>query len=127
MTSPDEAEPAGIECPHWCLGLHRAGLAHISAEARIGDLLLELIRYPEDERVYLSMLERTEGGRFLVVPMSVVPLIATVALRLAAPVAVSALELASPMGRRADLAGPSASGEQGSTRPPEQPFDPGRS
>lgn len=71
-------------CPAWCLGNHREEVEHHSARVRVGDLVAELIRYPNNPQVYLSLLEPDAGGRYLLVPMSVVPLIATVAQRLSA-------------------------------------------
>lgn len=75
---------SGGDCPGWCLGAHREGYEHHSARTRLGTLVAELIRYPEDPQVYLSLLESQAGGRYLLVPMEVVPLIATAALRLVA-------------------------------------------
>lgn len=88
MTLPVEPDPAAVmpPCPGWCLGMHGGNGAHVSAEGRVGDLLVEVIRYPEDERVYVSLLDLDEGGRFLTVPIAVVPLIATTVLRLMAHV-----------------------------------------
>ena len=69
-------------CPVWCLGGHSAAVEHHSARALVGGLLVEVIQYPGDERVYLSLLEPHDGGSFFVLPTSVVPLIATTALSL---------------------------------------------
>jgi hypothetical protein len=78
------APAAADRCPAWCLGEHREEIEHHSARVPVGDLVAELIRYPDSPQVYLSLLEPDEGGRYLLLPMSVVPLIATVALRLSA-------------------------------------------
>ena len=72
------------DCPEWCLGAHREGYEHHSARTRLGGLVAELIWYPDDGQVYLSLLEARAGGRYLLVPMEVVPHIATAALRLVA-------------------------------------------
>lgn len=78
---------ATVDCPGWCRRAHRDDGEHVSAEAPIGDrLLLEVLQYPGDEQMYVSLLEVDEGGRYFTLPMTVVPLIATAALRLTAPV-----------------------------------------
>lgn len=71
-------------CPAWCVREHRDEIEHHSVRVPVGDLVAELIQYPDSPQVYLSLLEPDEGGRYLLVPMSTVPLIATVALRLSA-------------------------------------------
>lgn len=71
-------------CPSWCLGSHRPDSEHHSARTRVGDLVAELLRYPEDPRVYLSLLESTVGGPYLLVPLCDVPLVPAAALHLAA-------------------------------------------
>jgi len=80
---------ATADCPSWCLGRHGDEGEHVSAEARLGDVLLEVLQYPGDEQVYVSLLEVDEGGRYFALPMTVVPLIATTVLRLAAPIDVT--------------------------------------
>lgn len=72
-------------CPNWCRGTHSDDGEHVSAEARLGDLLLEVLQYPGDEQVYVSLLEADEGGRYLTLPMAVVPSIVTTVLRLTTP------------------------------------------
>jgi len=76
---------ATAHCPGWCRGAHGDDGEHVSAEARLGDLLLEVFQCPGDEQVYVSLLEVDEGGRYFTLPMTVVPLIATTALRLTTP------------------------------------------
>lgn len=75
-----------VACPPWCRGGHRDAVEHVSDEARVGGLILELLQYPGEDEVYLSMLDSAEGGRFFVVAMSAVSQLATTALRLMAPV-----------------------------------------
>ena len=75
---------AAKNCPGWCVASHGDDGEHVSAGARLGDLLLEVLQYPGDEQVYLSLLEVDEGGRYFTIPMTVVPSIATTALRLIA-------------------------------------------
>lgn len=70
------------DCPGWCLGVHGDGGEHVSAEGRVGDLLVEVFKHRDDEQVYVSLLELDEGGRYLVMPVAAVPLIATTTLRL---------------------------------------------
>lgn len=74
-----------VACPPWCRRGHRDTVEHVSEEARVGGLILELLQYPDEDEAYLSMLDSAEGGRFFVVAMSVVPQLATTALRLMAP------------------------------------------
>jgi hypothetical protein len=69
-------------CPHWCVGSHHAKIEHYSSPTRVGDLLAELVQPPDEDQVYLSLLKRWDGTERFLVPMSVVPLIATTALRL---------------------------------------------
>jgi hypothetical protein len=71
--------------PNWCRGGHRHDREHVSVEAQLGDLLLEVLRYPGDEQVYVSLLEAQEGGRYFTLPMAVVPLVAATVLRLTTP------------------------------------------
>lgn len=73
-------------CPDWCLGAHSDYGEHFSTKVRLGDLLVEVLQYPGDEQVYLSLLEVDEGGRYFTLPVTVVPSIATTALRLTTPV-----------------------------------------
>lgn len=73
-------------CPTWCLGNHAPDVEHHSARATVGDLLIELIQEQDDDRVVLSVLESYDGGGYFLLPMAVVPLIATTALRLVAAV-----------------------------------------
>ena len=77
---------AAARCPDWCLRAHGDDGEHFSIKARLGGLLVEVLQYPGDEQVYVSLLEVDEGGRYLTLPMTVVPLIATTALRLTTPV-----------------------------------------
>jgi hypothetical protein len=71
------------DCPDWCRGWHPSGGGeHVSAEAQLGDVLMEVIQFPGDEQVYVSLLEFNEGGQVVTLPMTVVPLIATTVLRL---------------------------------------------
>jgi hypothetical protein len=89
VTLPGEPDPTAVVplgCPTWCLGAHRDGGEHFSANARLGNLLLEVLRYPGDEQVYVSLLEAADGGRYFTLPMMVVPSIAAAALRLTTPV-----------------------------------------
>jgi len=77
---------ATADCPGWCRRIHGDEGEHVSAEARLGDrLLLEVLQYPGGEQVYVSLLEVDEGGRYFTLPTTVVPLIATAALRLTTP------------------------------------------
>jgi hypothetical protein len=77
--------PGVVGCPSWCRGGHRDTVEHVSDEARLAGLILELLQYPGEDVVYLSVLDSSVGGRFFVVPMSVVPQLATAALRIVAP------------------------------------------
>jgi hypothetical protein len=81
MTAADVSD----QCPVWCLGSHRPDREHHSVRSRVGGLVAELVRYPGSPQVYLSLLEPDVGGQYLMMPMTVVPLIATAALRLAVP------------------------------------------
>ena len=77
---------ATADCPGWCRRIHGDEGEHVSAEARLGDrLLLEVLQNPGGEQVYVSLLEVDEGGRYFTLPTTVVPLIATAALRLTTP------------------------------------------
>ena len=77
---------ATAHCPDWCLGAHGDYGEHFSTKARLGDLLVEVLQYPGDEQVYVSLLEVDEGGRYFTLPMTVVPSIASTARRLTTPV-----------------------------------------
>jgi hypothetical protein len=74
-----------VDCPRWCRGGHGDGGEHVSAEAELGEVLVEAIQFPGDEQVYVSLLEAKEGGLYFTLPMTVVPLIATTALQLLGP------------------------------------------
>jgi hypothetical protein len=73
-------------CPAWCRGGHAADGEHYSVRTQVGELIVELIQYPSDGQMYLSLLEPGDAGRYFEVPMSAVPMIATAALRLTAGV-----------------------------------------
>ena len=71
-------------CPRWCVGSHRPDDQHYSGPTKLGGLLAELLQSPGDDEVYLSLLNQSDGTGHFQIPMSVVPLIATTALRLTA-------------------------------------------
>ncbi len=80
---------ATADCPTWCLGRHSPDVEHHSARTTIGDLLIELIQEPDDDHMFVSVLESHDGGAYFLLPMDVVPLLAAIVLRLAAPVATT--------------------------------------
>jgi hypothetical protein len=88
-TSEQSGATVAGECPDWCAGSHLPGNEHYSVPTRIGDLLAELVRYPGDGETYLSLLNHRDGTEYFLIPLPVVPLIATTALRLVAPAGVT--------------------------------------